>query len=134
MALIEFYPAIKDAHIGLALLSGALFAVRGIGTLCGMRFALSASVRRASVVIDTSLLTTAVLLLVALQLNPFTTPWLQMKLGLLVAYIGFGALALKRAPTHASRAIAFAAALLCYTAMIAVAHTHQPLGFISLLA
>ena len=36
--MIEFYPQIKHAHIGLALLSGSLFALRGALLLAGLRW------------------------------------------------------------------------------------------------
>ena len=35
--MIEFYPQIKSLHVLMVLLSGALFAVRGIGVLAGAR-------------------------------------------------------------------------------------------------
>lgn len=126
MALLEAYPWIKAAHVVLALSSGGLFAARGVGVLLGSAAPLSAPVRRLSQCIDSALLIAALLLLAALRLNPFATPWLQLKLGLLVAYIVCGTLALRRARTPAARAIAFVAALACFAAMVAVARAHDP--------
>jgi uncharacterized membrane protein SirB2 len=91
------------------------------------------AVRRASQWVDTALLAAALLLLMVLQLNPFATPWLLVKLVLLVAYIVFGTLALKRAPSRAGKALAFAAALTCFAAMVATARTHDPSGFLRLV-
>lgn len=133
MALAEFYPLIKASHVGLALLSGALFAGRGVGVLLGATMPMSPPVRRLSQVIDTALLVAALLLLTVLQLNPFATPWLLAKLALLVAYIGFGTLALKRAPTPISKALAFAAALLCFVTMVSIARTHDPMGWLRIV-
>ncbi|QEI06372.1 invasion activity up-regulator [Pigmentiphaga aceris] len=133
MALADVYPLIKASHIGLAMLSGGLFACRGVGVLLGASLPMSTPVRRASQVIDTALLAAALLLLATLQLNPFATPWLQAKLGLLVAYIVFGTLALKRAPSRAGKALAFMAALTCFLMMIAIARTHDPLGFLRIV-
>ncbi|MCW5654533.1 SirB2 family protein [Hydrogenophaga sp.] len=130
MALADFYPVIKASHVGLAMLSGGLFAGRGLGVLLGAQMPRSLAMRRLSQVIDTALLTAALLLLAALQLNPFATPWLLVKLALLIAYIVLGVLALRRAPTQAGKALAFAAALTCFVMMIAVARTHDPLGFL----
>lgn len=121
MAPAETYALLKAGHIGLALASGALFACRGVGVLLGARLAMAPLVRRASVALDTALLAAAVALLVLLRLNPVTTPWLAFKMALLAAYIGFGTLALRRAPTRTTRAIAFAAALGCYAAIVWVA-------------
>ncbi|ARN21774.1 SirB2 family protein [Piscinibacter gummiphilus] len=133
MALAEFYPAIKASHVGLVMLSGTLFTARGLGVLLGGAWPLAPLARRGSQVIDTALLAAALLLLATLHLNPFTTPWLATKLGLLVAYIGFGTFALKRASTRAGKAVAFAVALLCFGAMVAIARTHDPLGFLRFL-
>lgn len=133
MALAEFYPVIKASHIGLALLSGGLFAGRGVGVLLGAAMPMSTPVRRLSQVIDTALLVAALLLLATLQLNPFATPWLLAKLALLIAYIVFGTLALKRAPTRTGKALAFTAALSCFVMMIAIARTHDPLGFLRIV-
>ena len=133
MALADFYPLIKASHVGLVMLSGGLFAGRGVGVLLGATMPMSPLVRRCSEVIDTALLVAAVLLLVTLQLNPFATPWLLAKLVLLVAYIVCGSLALRRAPTQAGKALAFAAALLCFVMMFTIATTHDPLGFLRIV-
>lgn len=130
MALAEFYPLIKATHIGLALLSGGLFASRGVGVLLGATAPMAPLVRRLSQVIDTALLLAALLLLAILRLNPFATPWLLAKLTLLVAYIVFGMLALGRMPTRTGKALAFTAALSCFVMMVAIARTHDPLGFL----
>lgn len=133
MPLIEFYPLIKGAHVGLALLSGGLFAGRGVGVLMGAAAPMAPLVRRLSQAIDSALLAAALLLLAVLQLNPFATPWLLAKLALLVAYIVFGTLALRRAPTRRAKAVAFMAALACFAMMVAIARSHDPLGFLRAL-
>ena len=133
MALADFYPLIKASHVGLVMLSGGLFAGRGVGVLLGATMPMSPWVHRCSQVIDTALLVAAVLLLVTLQLNPFATPWLLAKLVLLVAYIVFGTLALRRAPTPLGKGLAFAAALLCFAVMFTIARTHDPLGFLRIV-
>lgn len=126
----EAYPLIKATHVGLALLSGALFAGRGVAVLLGAGAAMSPPVRRLSQGIDTALLAMALLLLTILQLNPFATPWLLAKLGLLVAYIVFGTFALKRASSWGGKALAFVAALACFATMVSIARAHDPLGFL----
>ena len=133
MALADFYPLIKASHVGLVMLSGGLFAGRGVGVLLGATMPMSPVVRRCSQVIDTALLVAALLLLATLQLNPYTSPWLLAKLVLLVAYIGFGILALRRAPTLAGKGLAFAAALLCFVMMLIIASTRDPLGFLRIV-
>lgn len=133
MSLVEWYLPIKAAHVGLALLSGGLFAGRGVGVLLGAAAPMAPSVRRWSQAIDTALLVAALSLLAVLRLNPFATPWLLAKLSLLVAYIVFGSLALRRAPTRATQALAFTAALLCFVVMLVTARTRDPLGFLRIL-
>ena len=132
--MIEFYPQIKAAHIGLAILSGALFALRGAGVLAGMRWPKSLPARWLSYAIDTTLLTAALMLLTALRLNPFVIPWLAVKLALLVAYIVLGALAMGRAADPRIRAVCFGAALACYGFVYTIARAHHPLGFLQGLA
>ena len=128
MTLAELYPAVKSLHVGLAITSGTLFAVRGIGVLMGATTPTSRPLRRLAQAIDTTLLAAALLLLAILGLNPVTTPWLAAKLALLVAYIVLGILALHVAPTRAGKALAFVGALTCFVLMYAIAHTHDPLG------
>jgi uncharacterized membrane protein SirB2 len=133
MSLADFYPLIKATHVGLALLSGGLFAGRGLGVLWGSGAPMEPRWRRLSQAIDTALLGAALMLLAILGLNPFATPWLLTKLSLLVAYIVLGTLALRRAPTRAGKALAYVAALVCFAAMVAIARAHDPWGFLRLL-
>ena len=132
MSLQAWYPVIKATHVGLALLSGAVFAGRGIGVLMGATAPMARSVRRLSQLIDTALLAAALLLLVILRLNPFAVPWLAAKLALLLAYIVFGILALRRAPTVIGKLVCYLIALLCLATMLSVARTHDPLGWLRL--
>ena len=126
--MIEFYPQIKLAHIGLVLASGLLFAIRGLLVMLGQRWAMAAPLRWLSYTIDTSLLTAALMLLVVLQVNPFTTAWLATKLILLVVYVVLGSLALKRAKGRGMRLATYLAALAVFGFMYSVARAHHPLG------
>lgn len=128
--LLELYPQIRLAHIGLVVLSGSLFAVRGIATLAGARWSGTRAVRRTSWMIDTALLGAALLLLYVLQLNPFAVSWLSVKLALLVLYVAFGTMALRRSRSSAGRLFWFAAALACYAMMYSIARAHDPLGIL----
>lgn len=133
MTLAEYYLLVKGTHVGLVFLSGGLFAGRGLGVLLGATMPMSPPVRRLSQVIDTALLAAALVLLATLQLNPFATPWLLAKLSLLVAYIVFGTLALRRGPNQTGRVLAFIAAMTCFVMMVAIARNHDPLGFLRML-
>lgn len=131
--LAAHYPQLKAVHVALVLASGGWFAVRGLAVLGGARWPLAASARGASVLLDSSLLLSALALLWALQLNPFTLPWLSVKLAALVAYVWLGTLALRGARTRRTRALSFVAALVCFGWMLSVARLHHPLGFFALL-
>jgi uncharacterized membrane protein SirB2 len=126
MDLIAHHAPLRQAHLLLAGLSVGLFALRGLGVLAGARWPLRAGVRHASVLIDSLLLLAGVLLALALQV---TQAWLAVKLALLLAYIGLGSLALKRAPTRRLKALCFVAALACVALLVGVARAHQPLGW-----
>jgi uncharacterized membrane protein SirB2 len=125
---VVHYPALRHLHMGLAFTSGALFALRGAGVLARHRWPLHPFLRRLSVIVDTGLLAVALRLLWELRLNPFVTPWLQVKLALLPLYILLGMLTLKYARKRRIRKISYFAALVCYGFMISVALTHSPLG------
>ena len=128
--MIEYYLQIKHVHIALALLSGGLFAFRGALSLAGARrFARSLPLRIASWTIDTRLLTAALMLLVVLQLNPFATAWLAVKLVALVAYVGLGHAAM-RATARRDQALWLLAALAVFVFIYSVARSHHPLGFL----
>ncbi len=129
MSLATLYPYIKHAHIGLALASGALFALRGLAVLAGARWPMRPPLRHTSMGIDTLLLVAALLLLFILQLNPFAVAWLQVKLMLLVAYVVLGTFALRRARGTGARALFYVAAVACFLMMYSVARAHHPLGW-----
>ena len=128
--MIEFYPQIRHAHIGLAIASGALFALRGAGVLSGWRWPMAWPLRWGSYVIDTSLLTAALMLLTILPWGLFGNGWLAVKLLLLAGYIVLGVFALRRARSWRARAACYSAALLLYVCVYRIARTHDPLGFL----
>ncbi|HEX9707106.1 MAG TPA: SirB2 family protein [Steroidobacteraceae bacterium] len=130
--MIEFYAEIKLAHVIAVIASGALFLLRGVLVQAGHpHWALAAFPRFLSYTIDTALLTAALMLLTILPSSVYANGWLMAKLALLPVYIGFGWLALRG---DAARQFAyFAAALLAYGCMFAIARAHSPLGPISSL-
>ena len=123
------YPLTLYAHISLVITSVSLFAARGLGVLAGQTWPMRQVWRGLSVWIDTALLSAGGLLWYMLQFNPWHDHWLGAKLVLLVVYILLGSYALKRAPTHAAKAVFFTAALLCIAFMASIALNHSPLGW-----
>jgi uncharacterized membrane protein SirB2 len=110
--VIEFYSEIRFAHMVLAMATGVLFAARGLLVQAGHAvLANHVAVRYLSYTVDTALLTAALMLLTMLRLSPLNTSWLALKICVLVAYVALGSLALRRAPTAASRRACYVAAL-----------------------
>lgn len=126
--LAVWYPFVKSAHVGLVLASGLLFAVRGALVLAGRPGAMNRRWRLLSYGIDTLLLAAGLTLWRLLALNPFSSPWLGVKLLLLMLYVVLGTLALKRARTPLARQASYIAALGVYGFIAAVAVAHHPAG------
>jgi len=123
-----YYLALRHAHIGFAILSVSLFTLRGCLMLAQSRHVHSAWLRYPSYLIDTLLLTFALMLMTVIHQFPFVTPWLTMKVVLLVVYVLLGSIALKRGRTRGMRVAAFFAALLTVAFLYSVARAHHPLG------
>ena len=130
--MIEFYPQVKWLHIAAVLISGGLFATRGVAMLAGARWHMAAPLRYLSYTIDTALLTAALMLATMLHQYPFVHGWLTAKVLLLVVYVVLGSYALKRGATRAARAWFFAAALSVYAFIITIARAHDPRGVFAL--
>lgn len=122
------YPWLLPLHITLVTLSVALFTVRGLGVLAGQAWPMAGWARGLAPVIDSLLLLAGGTLWWLLQLNPTQNHWLLAKLMLLIVYIVLGTLALKRAPTRASKALCFIAALAVVGFMASIAMARHPLG------
>lgn len=126
--MIEFYPQIKLIHITSVILSGSLFCLRGLLMLADNRFANHIALRRLSWVIDTTLLASALILVIILHQYPFVQAWLTAKVLLLVVYIALGTFALKRGRTRHVRTICYLSALAVFLFIVSIAVTHSPWG------
>ena len=129
--MIEFYLQIRAVHIVAVIASGALFALRGAGVLSGARWPMAAPLRALSYSIDSVLLTAALMLIAVLPATVFANHWLTVKLALLVLYIVLGSLALKRGRSARMRGVCYVAALALFAAVVGIARTHQPLGWLA---
>jgi uncharacterized membrane protein SirB2 len=87
-----------------------------------------------SYLIDTTLLTAAVLLTLILHQYPFVQSWLTAKVLLLVVYIVLGVFALRRGRSRASRAVYFVAALAVFLFIVSIAIAHDPRGIFTRFA
>ena len=127
---MEFYPHIKHAHIGLALVSVALFALRGAAVQVGMHWPRRKPVRMASYAIDTGLLAAGLWLVAILPGGFFANGWLTAKLVLLVVYVVLGVFAMRRARSRVGRALCYVAALATFAMIYSIARAHHPLGYL----
>jgi uncharacterized membrane protein SirB2 len=123
---------VRLLHILCVTASGSLFAVRGMLMLAGSNAAHHAALRYLSYAIDTTLLAAALVLMIVTRQYPFMQPWLTVKLLLVALYILLGVMALRAGRTRRTRAAAFVAALLVFLAVVGIARTHDPLGFLRL--
>ena len=130
--MIEYYPIIRDVHIGAVLLSGLLFVLRAfLMTRSPARpsFALWLS----SLSVDTTLATAAMLLATILPAAVFSNGWLAAKLVAVNGYMvcAYGGLSSAASPSR--RRLLLALAGFCYLAAVAIARTHDPLGPLHML-
>ena len=126
--MAEFYLQIRLAHVAFVCCSGSLFAARGLMVLTRVPWARHPALRWLSYVIDTCLLTAALMLMTILHQYPFVQAWLTVKVLLLAVYIVLGIYALRRTHTPAVRLAAFVAALLVFLFIASVAYWHDPRG------
>ena len=121
------YLVIKQLHITFALLSGSFFLLRGIWMLGESPLLQRRWVKVVPHVVDTLLLTSALVMVFWSGQYPFAQPWLTAKVLALIVYIGLGTVALKRGKTHFVRTVSMFAALATFGYIVAVALTRQAL-------
>ncbi len=131
--LAAHFGDIRFLHVGCVTLSGGLFLSRGLMRIADAPLANHRVLRTSSYVIDTSLLTAGVLLMLILRQYPLTDGWLTTKMLLLVVYIALGMYALKLARRRGARIAAYFAALATYAFIIGVAVTHHSAGWFTLM-
>jgi uncharacterized membrane protein SirB2 len=124
----EYYLVLRNVHIGCAILTIALFVLRGGLTLAESPWQRNPVLRYLPHAVDTVLLTSALMLATVIRQYPFGTGWLTAKVALLVLYIVLGSIALKRGRTRRTRVVAFCAALATVGFLVTVARAHHPLG------
>lgn len=121
------YLVIKQLHITFALLSGSFFLLRGIWMLGESPLLQQRWVKVVPHVVDTLLLSSALVLVFWSGQYPFAQPWLTAKVLALIVYIGLGTVALKRGKTRLVQTVAMFAALATFGYIVAVALTRQAL-------
>jgi uncharacterized membrane protein SirB2 len=127
------YLWVKYLHVACVILSLCGFAARGALMLAQSPLLGARWVRVAPHAVDTVLLASAAWLAWALQQYPFVHGWLTAKVLGLLAYIGFGMVALRRGRTKGIRATFFALACTSAAYVVWVALTRDPAGPLRLL-
>lgn len=127
------YLWVKTLHVACVILSLSGFVARGALMLAESPLLNARWVRVAPHVVDTTLLASAVWLAWFLQQYPFAHGWLTAKVVGLLAYIGFGMVALRRGRSKVIRATFFVLAIASAAYVVWVALTHDPAGPLSLL-
>ena len=120
------YLLVKQLHVACVLLSLAGFVVRGALMAARAPLARSRRVRVAPHVVDTALLGSAIWPAWGSHQYPFVHGWLTAKVLGLLAYIGFGTMALKHGRTLRVRLVFFFVALVAVPYIVAVALTRDP--------
>ena len=122
---------LKAIHVSCAVISFALFFLRGIWSFNGSPIMRQRWVKIVPHVVDTLLLASALALAFSIQQYPFVDGWLTAKFFGLVLYILLGTIALKYGKTKTVRVSAWFAALAVFAYIVLVAKQHNPLPFIN---
>lgn len=124
------YLALKHLHVTCVLLSGLGFGLRGWWMFFESPQLKARLTRVLPHALDSVLLGSALAMAYLSGQYPFAQEWLTAKFFGLLAYIVFGAIALKRGKTKAVRLIFFALAVLAYSYIVSVALSRSPyIGF-----
>ena len=91
------------------------------------------AVRISPHVIDTLLLLSAMSLIFETGYYPLSHSWVLTKIIVLVLYIAFGVMALRKGRTRIVKALFLTLAILAFGMMVSIALTHHPLGVFTLL-
>jgi uncharacterized membrane protein SirB2 len=124
------YLAVRTFHEACVALSVTGFFIRGGASLCGARWVQGGVAKTLPHLVDTALLTSAMVLITILKLNPFSAPWLVAKISGLVVYVALGVVALRPGLPRPVRLLAWVGALATVAWIVSVAFSKSPLGFL----
>ena len=124
------YFLLKHIHVSCAVISIALFFLRGIWSFNGSPIMQQRWVKIVPHYVDTALLASALALAYTIGQYPFVDGWLTAKFFGLVLFILLGTIALKHGKSKTIRIIAWFAAMAIFFYIVLVARQHNPLPFI----
>ncbi|HEY6598022.1 MAG TPA: SirB2 family protein [Pseudomonadales bacterium] len=119
---------LKEFHVALAYITVAGFVVRGLLSLAESPLRNQRWLRIAPHVIDTLLLGFGIALAVSMSLSPAANGWLMAKIVGLLAYIGFGVMAM-RARSRPLKIAGFIVAIASVGYIFSVAYSKRVMPF-----
>ena len=125
------YEYLTIAHLTSAALTILGFVLRGYWMFRESNSLHHPLTRVLPHVVDTVFLVSGIGLVIVLQFPIMSQPWLLAKLVALVAYIVFGAIALRRGRNRRTRMFAFVAALLTFAYIVGVAINRSPMSWLN---
>ncbi len=125
------YAALKMIHVSSVAISYLLFSLRSMWMQSGSAALRQRWVRIVPHIVDTVLLTSAIMLAVRIQQDPIHDAWLSAKVIGLVLYIGLGMVALRFGKSRKAKTSACIAAQLVFFYIVLVAVTKNPLILLS---
>lgn len=123
------YTLLKLVHVSSVIVSYLLFLTRGIWMVRASVRLQQRWVKIMPHVIDTVLLTSAVMLAILIKQNPLEDSWLTAKVTGLLFYIGLGMIALRFGKGRALKVGAWIMAQLVFFYIVLVALTKNPAVF-----
>jgi len=121
---------VKTVHVISVVLSFSFFFIRGIWMMQDSARLQQRLVKMLPHIIDTLLLTSAIILAVQWRLSPLEHSWLMAKIIALLVYIGVGMIALRFGRSKNIRILAWLFGLLIFMYIISVALTKSVLGWL----
>jgi uncharacterized membrane protein SirB2 len=121
---------VKSIHVGCALLSISLFFIRGLWMMSDSPWRHKPAVKVLPHIVDTTLLVSAIILVMQTAQYPLEQSWLLAKISALLVYIGLGLVALRFGPSKPIRIGAWLAAMATFLYIYSVAITRNPMPFI----
>lgn len=120
---------VKYIHVSSVILTLLFFIIRGIWMIIDSANLKKKWVKILAPIIDTVLLTSAIILATKTEQYPFADHWLTAKVLALIIYIALGMFALNYGRTKNIRITAWLAALFCFCYIASVAISRNPLIF-----
>ena len=125
------YITLKMLHMVSAVASISGFLLRGYWMMMESDRLQRKLVRIVPHIVDTVFLLSGIALIMMLNLNVLSQPWLLAKFAGLIVYIVLGTIAIKRGSTLQIRIIAFTAALAVFAYIVGVALLKSPASWLA---